>query len=97
MKIETKYNIGDRVWIVQEGSYYDTVENKRKLSGEIEVFDDFICAINIEDNNKIIYILKGADMIDLEEKEVILYKDKTGLLHKIEEIMDKIHEREKGE
>ena len=94
MKIETKYNIGDRVWIVKEGSYYNSTTGKRELSDELEVFDDYITAINIEEGNNIIYVLKYADMIDLAENDIILYNEKDKLIQKIEELMNKINERE---
>ena len=67
MEIKTKYNIGDRVWVVQEGTYYNQIKNTRELSGEVEVFDDYIKAIEINDTG-VIYLLASADMIDLEEK-----------------------------
>ena len=96
MEIKTKYEIGDRVWVVQEGIYYDSIENTRKLSGEVNVFDDYISSIEINDTG-IFYILASADMIDLEEKDIILYNEKDKLLERIETIMQQIHEREEKE
>ena len=96
MEIKTKYNIGDRIWVVKEGSYYDSTENTRKLSGEVEVFDDYISSIEIN-NTGIYYILASADMIDLEEKNIILYNENDKLIAKIKELMNEIHKREENE
>lgn len=96
MEIKTKYNIGDRVWVVQEGSYYDIEKNTRELSGEVEVFDDYISSIEITDTG-LMYLLVAADMIDLEEKDIILYNEKDKLLEKIETTMNTIHERKEKE
>ena len=94
MEIKTKYNIGDHIWIVQEGSYFDSIENKRKLSGEVEVIDDYIGSIVIVDES-IIYLPKTADMVELEEQDIILDKEDNKLIAKIKDIMKDIHEREK--
>lgn len=96
MKIKTKYNIGDRVWVVQEGTYYNQTKNTRELSGEVEVFDDYISSIEIS-NVGLIYLLVSADMIELEEKDIILYNEKDKLVERIETIMNTIHEREEKE
>ena len=96
MEIKTKYNIGDKVWVVQEATYYNQIKNTRELSGEVEVFDDYISSIEINDTG-IIYLLASADMIDLEEKDIILYNEKDKLIKRIETIMNTIHEREEKE
>ena len=85
MEIKTKYNIGDRVWIVKE----------RELAGVLEVFDDYIELIQVY-NEGVIYVSRQADMLDLFEHDIILYKDKEKLLKKIEEVMKSIHDRESG-
>lgn len=96
MEVKTKYNIGDRVWVVQEGTYYDQIKNTRELSGEVEVFDDYISSIEITDTG-LVYLLASANMIDLEEKDIILYNEKDKLLERIETTMNTIHEREEKE
>jgi len=93
MQIKTKYNIGDRVWIVKEADYYNTETRKRELAGVLEVFDDYIESIQVY-NEGVIYVLRQADMLELFEHEVILYEDKKGLVEKIEEVMKIINERE---
>lgn len=95
MQIKTKYNIGDRVWVVKEEDYYNTETRKRELAGVLEVFDDYIESIQVY-NEGVIYILRQADMLDLFEHEVILYDNKKGLVKKIEEVMEVIHKRENG-
>lgn len=89
MNIKTKYEIGDRVWNVYEPN------TQYGLSGEVSVYDDYICSIEINENG-VFYLLKYADIVDLKEEEVILYSDKEKLLAKIEEKMNEINEREKN-
>lgn len=93
MQIKTKYNIGDRVWVVKEADYYNTETRKRELAGVLEVFDDYIESIQVY-NEGVIYVLRQADMLELYEHEVILYDNKEGLVKKIEEVMKIINERE---
>ena len=95
MQIKTKYNIGDRVWIVKEADYYNSETNKRELAGVLEVFDDYIDAIEIF-NDGIIYLSRQADMLELFEHDIILYEDKKALVKKIEEVVEIIHKRESG-
>lgn len=93
MQIKTKYNIGDRVWVVKEADYYNTETRKRELAGVLEVFDDYIESIQVY-NEGVIYVLRQADMLELYEHEVILYDNKEGLVKKIEEVMEIINKRE---
>jgi len=95
MQIKTKYNIGDRVWVVKEADYYNIETKKRELTGVLEVFDDYIESIQVF-NEGIIYTLQQADMLELFEHEVILYEDKKGLVEKIEEVVKTIHKRQSG-
>lgn len=94
MKIETKYNIGDRVWIVYE-QIINNQYHHNEPSGEICVYDDYICAIDI-DKDGLRYLLKYSDCMDLEEKDIILYDETDKLINTIKELMNKINEREKG-
>lgn len=50
MKIETKYKIGDRVWNVYEP------QTQYGLSGEVSVYDDYICSIEINEKRNILFI-----------------------------------------
>lgn len=78
MDIKTKYNIGDKVWIVYENN------------GEVCVFSDVIDSYLISEDETIIYV-KDSDCVDLKEDDVILYDDTEALIEKIMEI-DKQYE-----
>lgn len=95
MEIKTKYNIGDRVWVVKEADYYNSETNKRELAGVLEVFDDYIESIQVF-NEGVIYNLRQADMLEFYEHEIILYDDKKTLVNRIEKEVQKIHDRENG-
>ena len=94
MKLETKYNIGDRVWIVYEARI-DNQYYHNKPAGEVSVYDDTICSIEINKEGTF-YLLEKADCVDLKENEVILYHETDKLLAKIQKLMNEINEREKG-
>ena len=78
MDIKTKYNIGDKVWIVYENN------------GEVCIFSDIIDSYLISEDETIIYV-KDSDCVDLKEDDVILYDDTEALIEKIMEI-DKQYE-----
>ena len=80
MKIQTKYEIGDKVWIIYE--------NK----GEACVYDDYIEEICVGENG-LYYMLKEA-CIDRNENDIILYEDTDKLVEKIKRIMQEIREKE---
>ena len=94
MKIETKYNIGDRVWVVYEGSYYDNTTGKRQNSGEVNVYDTTIAGIIFSENGLVYYLDEGDD--EQREDEIIPFDDKKKLLENIEKLMEEIHKRENG-
>lgn len=81
MKIETKYNIGDRVWVVYENQ------------GEVCVYDTEITDIFIDKDGINYYGKEGTDYL---EDLLIPYNKKDKLLERILSIMNEIHEREKG-
>ena len=81
MKIETKYNIGDKVWVVYENQ------------GEVCVYDTEITDIFIDKNGINYY---GKEGTDYSEDLLISYNEKDKLLERILSIMNEIHEREKG-
>jgi len=83
MKIESKYNIGDRIWEIYENR------------GEVCVYDDIIAEI-VVDEDGIAYIVERA-CIDVKEDEIVLYADKESLVNKIIETMNEIHRKEKEE
>ena len=79
MKIETKYEIGQHIWVVYE--------NK----GEISLYDDYIGWITFEDELQ--YGTK-VSLETLSEEQIILYNDTETLIYRIKENMRKIRERE---
>ena len=83
MEIKTKYEIGQRVWIIYENQ------------GEACVYDDIIEEIGVDDK-RIYYMLKEA-CIDREEKDIILYEDTERLVEKIKNIMQEIRKKESEE
>lgn len=80
MDIKTKYNIGDRIWVIYQ---------KR---GEICVYDDFISWITYDEEG-INYGLKECGD-DIRENRVILYEETDKLVEKIKELMQEIREKE---
>ena len=80
MKIQTKYEIGDKVWIVYENR------------GEACVYDDYIDEIFVNDEG-INYMLRKA-CIDGKEEDIILYEDTDKLVERIKQIMQEIREEE---
>lgn len=80
MFIQTKYEIGQKVWIVYE--------NK----SEVCVYDDIIAEIGVDDK-RIYYILENA-CIDIGEEEIVLYEDTDKLVEKIKQIMEDIRKKE---
>lgn len=84
MKIETKYNIGDKVWVVYE--------NKTEYgpAGEVNLYDDVITDIIINKEG----ISYATEHTDIKEKDIVPYEDKSALLIKIQEVMNAIHENE---
>lgn len=88
MKIETKYNIGDKVWIVYEPKTDST------FFGEVSIYTDTIVEIVIYKNG-IVYAFENCPE-ELKESEIIIYNEKDKLLAKIEELTNKIEERERN-
>lgn len=80
MKIQTKYEIGDKVWIVYENR------------GEACVYDDYIDEIFVNDEG-INYMLREA-CIDGKEENIIPYEDTDKLVERIKQIMQEIREEE---
>ena len=83
MTIQTKYEIGDRVWIVYENR------------GEACVYDDYIDEIFVNDEG-INYMLREA-CIDGKEENIIPYEDTDKLVEKIKQIMEDIRKKEREE
>lgn len=82
MKIETKFNIGDRVWIVYENR------------GEVNVYSDEIDSMTIENSGRLLIWFKDSDAMDVYEEELIEYNDLKKLAEKILEIDNKIRKEQ---
>lgn len=82
MKIETKFNIGDRVWIVYENR------------GEVNVYSDEIDSMTIENSGRLSIWFKDSDAMDVCEEELIEYNDLKKLAEKILEIDNKIRKEQ---
>lgn len=82
MKIETKFNIGDRVWIVYE------------YKGEVNVYSDEIDSITIEKGGRLLIWFKDSDAMDVYEEELIEYNNLKKLAEKILEIDNKIRKEQ---
>lgn len=82
MKIETKFNIGDRVWIVYENR------------GEVNVYSDEIDSITIEKGGRLLIWFKDSDAMNVYEEELIEYNDLKKLAEKILEIDNKIRKEQ---
>ena len=80
MQIKSKYDIGQRIWVVYENQ------------GEVSVYDDYIDEICVNNEKQIYYILKNA-CIDREEKDIIFYEDTNRLVEKIKEILKESEEK----
>ena len=93
MEIKTKYNIGDRVWVVYE-PILNNQYHHNEPSGEVAMYDDVISSIEINKDG-IYYLLEKADYVDLKEDEIILYHETDKLLAKIQKLIHEIHVREK--
>ena len=85
MKIETKFSIGDRIWVVYEHR------------GEVHVYSDEIDSIIIERDNKVALYLKNSNSFNTYEEDVFKYDDIEGLMNKIKELDDKIRKEEEHE
>lgn len=83
MTIKTKYEIGQRVWIIYENQ------------GEACVYDDYIDEIFVNDEG-INYMLREA-CIDGKEENIIPYEDTDKLVEKIKQIMEDIRKKEREE
>ena len=94
MQIETKYNVGDRVWIVYEPTLY--TDHYQGPAGEITVYSDTIIEISIGEDNIIKYMVnsEGADFIN--EDNIILYNDTKALVDRIQKLDTRIREREES-
>ena len=81
MVIETKYNIGERVWVVDE------VTNSKGVPYEIQVYSEVIKYVTYEDE---LFYHVGEAYEEIKEDEIIPYTDLEKLVNRIKEIDEKI-------
>lgn len=82
MKIETKYEVGNHIWVIYEHG------------GEAHVYDAYINTISYDENG-LLYITDGC--VELKEEEIVLYDDMNKMVEKIVDIMVEIHIKKKSE
>ena len=80
MLIQTKYEIGQRVWIV--------FENK----SEVCVYDDYIIEICVGKDGLCYMLRDYCD--DVAEEDIVLYDETDKLVEKIKQIMEEIRDKE---
>ena len=80
MTIQTKYEIGQRVWIIYENQ------------GEACIYDDYIDEICMGENG-LYYMIKEAG-IDHTEEDIVSYDDTDKLVEKIKQTMQEIRDKE---
>jgi len=74
MKIETKYNLGDHVYVIYENR------------GEVCIYDDYIQEIAVNKDRTVYYYLDKCGN-DIPENELIPYSEKDKLINKIDTIL----------
>ena len=95
MKIETKYNIGDHIWVIYEARINN--EYCRNMpTGEISIYDAYIDSIS-KYKDGLMYFCNDGNYTELHEEDIILYEETDKLVAKIKELMKSINEREKEE
>ena len=82
MKIETKFNIGDRVWIVYENR------------GEVNVYSDEIDSMTIENSGRLSIWFKDSDAMDVYEEDLITYEDLKTLSERVLELDNKVRKEQ---
>lgn len=78
MKVETEYNIGDKVWVVYE------------YNKEVSVYSDTIDSIMVTEEGIKIWLKDCCDC-DMTEDNIVLYEDTEALVDKIIELDNKIN------
>lgn len=82
MKIETKFNIGDRVWIVYENR------------GEVNAYSDEIDSMTIGNSGRLLIWFKDSDAMDVYEEDLIRYEDLKTLSERILELDNKVRKEQ---
>ncbi len=85
MELKTKYNIGQRVWIVAEN----------KMHKEVEVFSDTIAEICVTEERGLVYIPERL-CDEVKEEDIIPYEDKEMLWQEILDIDNRLYFEEEN-
>ena len=85
MELKTKYNIGQRVWIVAEN----------KMHEEVGVFSDTIAEICVTEKRGLVYILNRL-CDEVKEENIIPYEDTESLLQEILGIDNRLYFKEEN-
>lgn len=83
MEIKTKYEIGQKIWIVY------------KNKGEVCMYCEAILDIVIDANGLVYSTEHSFD--EVKEEDIILEDDKDKLFEKIKQLMKEINEEENGD
>ncbi len=83
MDIKTKYEIGQKIWIVY------------KNKGEVNLYCEPIINIVIDKNG--FYYSTDNSYDEIEEKNIILEDDKDKLFNKVKQLMKEIDEEKENE
>lgn len=74
MDIKTKYETGQRIWVVYEHKQ------------EVHVYDDTIREIVLDEDGITYELINCWESI--KEQDIILYEDSIGLVNKIKELLN---------
>lgn len=80
MVIQTKYEVGQRVWIIYEDG------------GEVCIYDDYIIEICVGKDGLCYMLRDYCD--DVAEEDIVLYDETDKLVEKIKQIMEEIRDKE---
>lgn len=81
MVIQTKYEVGQRVWIIYEDR------------GEVCIYDDYIIEICVGKDGFCYMLRDYCD--DVAEEDIVLYDETDKLVEKIKQIMEEIRDKER--
>lgn len=84
MKIETKYDIGQHIWVVYE------------YQEEICIYDDYITEVIMPKDGTVKYMSEKCDDT-FKEEEIILYEDANKLVESIKEMLKEVSKGKKDE
>ncbi len=83
MKIETKFKIGEEVYIIEEG-----------IKGVLEIYKDVIGSIFINDDLSVSYYIDSVTNT-FDENEIFKLNDRKGIIKTIESYFNVVEEENK--